>query len=157
MARPHRPRLLTPDVHANIIANLRAGNYVEHAASAAGVAKSTVYDWLRKGENAVAKQDAGETLTDGEETYAEFVLAVEEARAYAISNSLELIREAAPKNWQAAAWYLERTAPAFFGRHMRTEITGPNNGPVQVEVTKQELVDELLTLLDSMDDGEDES
>jgi hypothetical protein len=40
---------------------------------------------------------------------------------------------------------------------MRTEITGPNNGPVQVEVSKQELVDELLSVLEAMDDGEDES
>lgn len=152
MSRPRKPRLLTPEVHANIIANIRAGNYVEHAANAAGIGKSTVYEWLRKGEAAAAKQDEGETLTAGEESYLDFVMGVEEARSHAISHSLEVIRDAAPKNWQAAAWYLERTAPAFFGRHMRAELTGPNNGPVQVEVTKEQLVEELLGLLDAMDD-----
>lgn len=156
MARPHKPRL-TPEVHAHIVASLRAGNYVEHAASTANIARSTLYEWLRKGEAALAKSEADETLTEMEQRYLDFMMDVDRARSDAISHNLQMIQDAAPKNWQAAAWYLERTAPQFFGRHMRTEITGPNNGPVQVEVSKQELVDELLSVLEALDDGEDES
>jgi transposase len=156
MARPHKP-LLTPEVYGHIVQSLRAGNYVEHAASSAGISRTSLYDWLRKGEAAIHKREAGEPLTEMEERYSTFVIDVEEARAAAVSRNLGMIQEAAPKNWQAAAWFLERTAPQFFGRHTRTEITGPNNGPVQVEVSKQELVDELLSVLEAMDDEEDES
>lgn len=156
MARPHKPRL-TPEVHAHIVKSLRLGNYVEHAASTAGIARSTIYDWLRKGEAALAAQEAGEELDEMQQRYLDFMMDVDRARSEAITTNLQMIQDAAPKNWQAAAWYLERTAPAFFGRHMRTEITGPDNGPVQVEVSKQELVNELLSVLEAMDDDGDES
>jgi AcrR family transcriptional regulator len=136
---------------------LRLGNYVEHAASTAGIARSTIYEWLRKGEAALAIQEAGEELDEMQQRYLDFMMDVDRARSEAITTNLQMIQDAAPKNWQAAAWYLERTAPAFFGRHMRTEITGPDNGPVQVEVSKQELVNELLSVLEAMDDNEDES
>jgi hypothetical protein len=156
MARPHKPRL-TPEVHAHIVQSLRLGNYVEHAASTAGIARSTIYEWLRKGEAALAIQEAGEELDEMQQRYLDFMMDVDRARSEAITTNLQMIQDAAPKNWQAAAWYLERTAPAFFGRHTRTEITGPDNGPVQVEVSKQELVNELLSVLEAMDDNEDES
>jgi len=53
------------------------------------------------------------------------------------------ISAAAPKNWNAAAWLLERKFPEEFGRH-RLEITGENGAQIQVGVdVDAEIADKL--------------
>ncbi len=102
-----RPTKLTPAVHASIVENLRAGAYIETAAAAAGVSASTVHAWLRRAED--HPEDCGSP-------FLEFLEAVEKARAEAELDAIRTIREAAPRSWQAAAWYLERSYPKRWGR-----------------------------------------
>ena len=45
-----RQSKLTPATQEKILTYLAAGAYVETAAVAAGVAKSTLYDWMKRGE-----------------------------------------------------------------------------------------------------------
>lgn len=66
-----------------IVEQLRAGNYIEAAAAAAGVAKQTVYTWQKNGAAALAKLATGEALTPDEARYATFVEAVDEAQGVA--------------------------------------------------------------------------
>jgi transposase-like protein len=94
-------------VHASIVENLRAGAYIETAAAAAGVSASTVHAWLRRAED--HPDDCGSP-------FLEFLEAVEKARAEAELDAIRTIREAAPRSWQAAAWYLERSYPKRWGR-----------------------------------------
>ena len=147
--------LLTDEVHDRIVATLRLGNYVEHAASYAGISRASLYNWLKKGDAARDKREAGETLDEAEERYARFAEEVDNARATAIVRNVSIIQAAAQTNWQAAGWWLERTAPQHFSRQVRTELSGPNQGPVQVSVTRDELIDEITRLLDVVTtDGE---
>lgn len=44
-----RPTKLTPELHKTIVGYARNGAYIETAAAAAGVAKQTLYNWLRWG------------------------------------------------------------------------------------------------------------
>ena len=45
-----RPTKLNFNTHNKIITAIRAGNYIETAAAYAGVNKSTLYEWLKRGE-----------------------------------------------------------------------------------------------------------
>lgn len=150
--------LLTDEVHDRIVGTLRLGNYVEHAASYAGISRGTLYNWLKKGDEARSKRENGAELDEIEERYAKFSKDVDNARAAAVVRNVSIIQQAAQTNWQAAGWWLERTAPQHFGRQMRTEVSGPNQGPVQVAVSRDELIEEINRLLDVVaTDDEDDS
>ena len=110
-----RPTKLTPAVHDAIVASLRAGAYIETAAAAAGVSASTVHAWLRRAED--HPDDCGSP-------FLEFLEAVERARAEAELEAISVIRDAAPRSWQAAAWYLERSYPKRWGRQAPKPVDG---------------------------------
>jgi hypothetical protein len=50
--RTGRPPKLNPELVERIAAFVRAGNYMESAAAACGVTKSTLYEWLKTGARA---------------------------------------------------------------------------------------------------------
>lgn len=138
---------LTPEVHSKIITALRAGNYVETSAAFAGISRPTLYRWLEKGDRALDKLELEEELTENEIAYLNFRNDVEEARAQASVRAVSLINQAAQNSWQAAAWWLERTNPKLWGRQIRTEISGPDAGPINVSITNDELETLVQTIL----------
>lgn len=138
---------LTPEVQQRIINALRAGNYVETASHLAGVGRASVYRWIERGRAALEREEAGDTLTDDEERYAVFAQEVEEARAAAMARNVTLVNTAAQTTWQAAAWWLERTNPQMWGRHLRAEVSGPEQGPIQVQVQRDALIERIVNLL----------
>lgn len=142
-----RPTKLSPELQERVIAYLRQGNYLETAAAAAGIDRTTLRDWLRRGERAKSGR------------YREFSLAVEKARAEAEVMGLGIITKAGmpqrvldllspedlaalppnvrrqlgrltrPGEWTAMAWRLERTMPEKFGRRL-VEVTGGDGQPL---------------------------
>jgi hypothetical protein len=91
-----RPTKFTPERQEQILRGIRAGNYVETAALAAGIGTSTFYEWV--------------------ERFPDFAEAVQKARAEAETRYVAVIENAATTSWQAAAWWLERSAPSRWGR-----------------------------------------
>lgn len=155
---PKRVKLrLTPDVQDRIVQALRAGNYVDTAAQFAGISRPTLYRWLERGDRAAEKADLGETLSEQEEMFLNFRNEVDAARASATVRNVSLISQAAQNSWQAAAWWLERTNPNLWGRQTRTEVSGPNNGPINVSVTADDLEIIVRTILQSDDEDEVDS
>lgn len=117
-----RPTALTPEIHNRVIAYIKAGGYVETAAAAAGVNKSTLYNWLKRG----AKEDAG--------IYRDFSESVEKAMAEAEMIDVARINKAAQDGvWQAAAWRLERKHPDRWGKKEKHEHTGADGGPISLK------------------------
>lgn len=101
-----RPTLLTPELQAAIVADVELGNYAETAAAAHGIDRATFYRWMQRGK-------------DGEPLYRDFCDAITRARGHAEKHALKTVRDAFsdPKTGaENARWYLERTAPARFGR-----------------------------------------
>jgi hypothetical protein len=45
-------------------------------------------------------------------------------------DAVRIILDAAPKNWRAAAWYLERSYPDHYGHRARIEHAGTDGGPI---------------------------
>jgi hypothetical protein len=109
----------------DLVKLLGAGNYVEQACEAVGINKTTYYDWMKRGKD---HDDAGK-----KSKYAEFYNAVKRAQAEAECRNVAIIQKAAQTQWQAAAWWLERTKPDRFGRQLKNE----HSGSVEIKIGKE--------------------
>src|SRR5437868_5667539 len=104
-----RPKL-EPATTQRIVDLIRAGNYLEVAATAVGIHRSTLYRWMRHGRD----QKRGR--------YRKFLTAVEKAQAEAESRDVALIAKAASEDWKAAAWRLERKAPRRYAARVQLAV-----------------------------------
>jgi hypothetical protein len=85
-----RPTKLTPKVRDAILASIEAGAYAEQAARAAGIAPSTYYSWVERGEAREAP-------------FSEFVDALRAREATAEVVAVTALRDAAAAgDWRAA-------------------------------------------------------
>lgn len=89
---------------ARFLEGIRKGLPLAKAAAFAGWSRSAVYAWRKTAED------------DPSSAQALFWLDVEHARAEGEAALVDMIREHAPRNWQAAAWILERRNPNEWGR-----------------------------------------
>ena len=105
-----RPTKLTPAVLERIVQAVKAGLTYEVAAQAAGVDRATFYRWKARGEH------------DQHGPYRDLCDVLKKAEAEAEAHMLGIIRDAAPTQWQAAAWFLERRYPERYGRRDRTTV-----------------------------------
>jgi hypothetical protein len=96
----------TSEIQEKIVSAIVAGNYTETAAIVSGVNKKIFNEWLLKGR----KQKTG--------IYSDFLNAIEKAQAEAEMKDIEIINMAAEKDWQAAAWRLERKFPERWGKRI---------------------------------------
>jgi hypothetical protein len=101
MARTKR----TPTARERIIEALKLGATHQRACAAAGIKKTTFYDWLARDPD--------------------FSEAVNAAEWYAAEQALRAIRRAAREGtWQAGAWLLERRYPEEYGRTIQEHSGG---------------------------------
>ena len=139
--RTGRTPLLNATTQDRIVSAVRAGAYLDDAATLVGISRQTLLLWMRNGRDAQDRLDIGETITDRDRLYLDFLNAVESARAEAQLRNVAIIQKAANEGtWQAAAWYLERTNPRKWGRHETVEIGVADDTPTEVS--------EIATLLD---------
>jgi len=115
--------LWTQELQDKIVLSIKAGNYAEVAARAAGISKDTFYKWLIRGGQ-------------GEEPFKGLADAVEMAAAAADERDVTLLANHASKHWQAAAWRLERRNPKQWARKDSLELTGDENKPIAVRGAK---------------------
>lgn len=107
-----RPSKLTPETQDRICQLIRAGNTVEVASEASGIAPTTYYDWMQKG-------------IDGPKRFKDFREAVEKARAEAEAILVGRVQQAATTSWRAATWLLERQWPERWApANERREVAG---------------------------------
>ena len=140
----HQPRLLTPKVQEVICEAIEAAAALEIAAQAAGIGARTLDEWLQHGRKEL------EADPDAEGPCADFVRAVSVASAKFEGDCLAMIQDAAPKNWTAAAWLLERKFPERYAKVDRVRVSGDetNDKPVQIsdEDRQNRLLDKLAEI-----------
>jgi hypothetical protein len=102
---------------------LREGNTREVAARHSGITRQTFFTWMSKGRKAASG------------IYRDFLDAVKKAEREAEMASVKVIRKAAPKNWCAAAWWLERRRNKKWGKKDTTKVVGAGKGGEVVVVT----------------------
>lgn len=100
MARPSK--MSEPRVEA-ILKAIEHGCTREAAAGAGGIGRATLYRWI-----------------EGDETFRD---EVEKAELRAEAAYTMSVAAAVPKNWQAAAWWLERRHWQRYGKHDRVDMT----------------------------------
>lgn len=139
-----RPTLFTEARRQQILGLLRAGNYRNTAAAAAGVAPSTLSGWIARGETATPPPDpehhtkqqlidyAAEAGIDINprhtkaqiaaqlrDPYAEFAESVKRAEAEGEAFALQEMRRVGADDWRMWMTYLERKHPDRWGRRER--------------------------------------
>lgn len=148
-AKRGRKTLLTPERLEAIQTMLRAGAYVDDACRSVGISHTTFYNWLQRGNVQRERLNAGLEIEEDESKFLDFLEAVEEADAEGIIGHLMNIDHAAKNGtWQASAWILERKQPRKWGRFERTEISGPEGGPIQINVSTEELERKVARILE---------
>ncbi len=125
-----RPTKFTKETTDRLFAAIRAGLPYHLAADAAGISETTFYEWQRgefpRGSDKELRAQFSEELT--------------RARGSSAARLITIINTAAPTDWRAAAWILERRFPKDFGKAV-LEVTGGDGGPLQVEMaTLQRIV-----------------
>lgn len=142
MSRRGRPEKLTPKLQDDIVKVIRSGNYIETACAFVGINKTTFYDWLKRGarEKDRVERNPRAKVRKSERKYVEFSNAIEKALAHAEIRDVAIIGKAAEKEWQAAAWRLERKFPDRWGRKDKysLEHTGKDGGAIETS-QKQEI------------------
>jgi hypothetical protein len=124
-----KPRSFTPHAVAAIVDAVRAGNYANVAAAAAGIHRSTYFAWMSRGEAASEAIARGDPVGAEEEPFADFHSRVRQAEAEAEMAAVASVREA-KGGWQAHMTYLERR---FHERWRRMD--GIKNGRDRGETT----------------------
>lgn len=104
-AKVGRPTKLTKEIADKIVKYVKAGNYVETAAAAAGISKNTLYEWLKRG---------AQSETDN--IFTEFQDAVEQAMALSEIDLLNKLKKHDADSAQPIEWRLERRFPERWGR-----------------------------------------
>lgn len=158
---PGRPSKLTAAIVEQLVDAVRLGAYFETAAQAAGIDKTTLYRWLRRGEDAIARaleqvEDLDELGENGlydhvdpsEWTYLDFRHSLKSAEAIAELELLEAVRYAPPGAWQQYMTTLERRWPSRWGRFDRLRHEGAVElGKPRVVTPDEERRDRIVALL----------
>ena len=133
-----------------LLAALEQGQFVSTSCDAAGIHRSTVARWVKRGEEAqIAMEIDGVDIDASELAYCDISDAIKKAQATAQSQALSVIQKAAQNGtWQAAAWYLERAYPQRWGRFPRTESDDMPSGTPRENPTANELMDEVEAYID---------
>lgn len=112
------------DAGHKIIEAVRLGSTYRLACNYAGIQIGTLYRWIQRAEQILARIETEETpmIEESEAIYIDFYIQLQEAEGKAVVEWLSAISSAAIEDgkWQAAAWLLERRHPSDFGK--RTEV-----------------------------------
>ncbi|MET8717455.1 hypothetical protein ABZV52_30265 [Streptomyces sp. NPDC004735] len=141
-----RPRLLSEEVEARLVAASRTGVAVELAAEMAGVSRSSFLAWMARGRDEIEAREAGAEADSESDEYAALFVKVRTARATAAARAMANIRRVADggivtkvttrqyrdsvsgeivtetvedrtaPDWRADAWYLERQHREQYGK-----------------------------------------
>lgn len=119
-----RPTKCTPEVTAIICKHVAEGLPKRYACSKADVTYRQMLEWEERGK-------------EGEEPFLTFARELDKAKTEHVEARLEAMRLAPSKggDWKREAWLLERLHPKEFGQLTKTQISGPDGGPVQTQAS----------------------
>lgn len=155
-----RPSKLTAELTAEICWLVLEGNYLDVAAQAVGVDRTTLRRWLRRGEEALAAaeeavDDGDKLLGDriynfvdpGEWSYLDFHHALKSAEAFAETELLRKAQWPTTSAWQAFMTILERRHPQRWKRREAVEHEGGVAVRGELVVPAEDKVDKVVAIL----------
>lgn len=156
--RVGRPTKLTAAIQKTICEKLGEGAYIETAAAYAGVAKPSLYAWMKRGVRVLQAIEKGEEISNEDYAYAQFMNAVEKADAAGELGHFKNIATAGKESWQASAWILERKNQKRYGRkdHLDVDGTLVEETPEERKERKSEAGAKLAAIFQQVYDEHDE-
>lgn len=138
--RPGRPTSLTPEVHQKVVHAVQLGMYIEQAAALAGVNRTTLYGWMKRGGR--------EAYGPYYQFYCDMQKALAQCEYMALARLQKLSAEG---SFAATSWFLERRFHARWSRPQKVEVAGKVEGGVSVEIIRAAaaMADEKRTAQDS--------
>jgi transposase len=149
-----RPTLLNQKTTKMLIDLIAAGIGQDEAADAAGVGRSTFLGWCARGraERTRLAEDPKAKPRATEKPFVDLLEAIEKAKAQDEARRVIRLNKNAedPKNWRIDLEILERRYPQRWSKTNRTEISGPDGGPVRQETTVILSEAEIIALADQL-------
>ena len=117
---------------------------LKHCADAVGINRSTIYDWMKKGEKAKSGK------------YKKFYLDMQKARAKFIQKNVKEIQD--NKSWMAKQYLLQVTDPEQFVVAEKQQIEAETHSTIQAEVDMSDprIQEQDLALLKELIGDKDE-
>jgi hypothetical protein len=101
----------------SLLTAIRSGTDLDTSCHFAGLSINDVYKWLERGKIEAESISSGNPPKDEQADFYEFWTEMAKSRANAIVRNVSSIQKAAQDGqWQAAAWWLERTAPDQYAK-----------------------------------------
>jgi hypothetical protein len=122
------------DKREKVLELARKGRPLDLVADVLGISRTTLHHATIRARDALARKEAGEALSDDDAAELAFVarlLAARAERAFELQDGVEA--GGGEVDWRALAWSLERMQPDVYGSRSRTEVTGAEGGPLQIE------------------------
>lgn len=141
-----RQLLLNPERHRHIVNFIKGGSTIVNACRAVGISQEAFFTWMRHGKA-------------GKEEYAAFFRDVEEAKARARFRLERVIIEAAPEDWRAAAWMLERQHPEEYASRSEVRTIHELPPPADLQGLEAETLEARIREIDTQNltGGSDEN
>lgn len=124
-----RRTILTPELQAEIITVISAGNYYSTACKYVGIPESTFYNWLSRGQLELDRMIEAEKQTGEDEKpreseiiFLEFLEAVQKADAQGEVSAVLALKSHFKKSHQAPLAYLERKHANNWGRKDKLDV-----------------------------------
>ena len=119
-----RKSRLTEDVQKLVLEGVQLGGLMPDVASHAGVGERTLFRWLERGRRYRDAVEVGASPQEEDLLYFEFAQKFfDGVSSVRLRMTGKILRAAdgdvsmgKDPDWKAAAWYLERSAPALWGR-----------------------------------------
>lgn len=123
---------ITTEQIESLCSAIRSGSDLDTSCHFAGISNQLVYRWLEFGKLESERINAGGKPLKAEAKYLAFWDDLKKARADAVVRNVAFIQKAAQEgNWQAAAWWLERTVPESYGKKSNTQPKATENKQIE--------------------------
>lgn len=143
--------MLDDELERQVLAAIRAGNYLEPSCRAYGIAPSTLYLWKGRAEKARAALEKGEEPDPNDARCLKFMEAVDAAEATSELAAVTHLAKAMPRDVRAITEFLRRRFPDRWKEPaQRTELTGAGGGPIEVAPARERLAGKILELAERM-------
>ena len=110
-----RPTKLTPEVEERLVRAISVGASYKDASACAGISYQTFLNWRKRAQEIVEQtEDRDDEPEETTDRFVEFFDRIKKAQGDAAVEWLAAISKAAPRDWKAAAWILERRYPESF-------------------------------------------
>ena len=125
------------------------------AADSSRLARSTIFEWLKKGREIQANHDGSENLSMNERTLLDFLERFKRARVASEVKAVEVINLSIEKgSWRAAAWMLEHRFPERWSTAKEEKMT--SNIPEISDVALQARIESKVMAIVGKRERDDE-